>query len=368
MAKKKVILLKVDRYDKDLLIDVIKSALDNYFYLEDVLRTRKVLLKPNLLIPVDPSYAITTHSVLIEAVGCIFKERGLDVYIADNPSIFNTSVSVERVYKETKVKQLAERHGFKLLHSTSSYVVEGIPFSTWACDFTVINLPKLKTHSITTITCAVKNLYGCISGAYKSRLHKMYPKTEDFIKVLLRVCKTIKPLINIVDAVVSLEGEGPATGGTPRHTGFIAIGDDALSVDYVVSEVIGLPKEKNPLISFAEKEGYFRAAEVEVSSEGKNFTIDGFRFPAKFSLNNIPSFVIKILGNFVKIYPKVKRKVCTGCGDCSKICPVGAITIIGRNASIDYSKCILCMCCFEVCRFRAIEVKESFLLKLKNLL
>ena len=368
MEKRKVVLLKADGYNLDFLKQRIKNALESHFSLDNITNAGKVLLKPNLLMPIHPDYAITTHPVFIEAVGSIFKEKGLDVYIADNPSIFNTDNSVDKVYKETQIKNLAKRCGFNLLYPSSSYTLEGIPFSGWSRDFMIVNLPKFKTHNITTITCAVKNLYGCISGAYKSRLHKLYPKTKSFINVLLKLYKMIKPVFNIVDGVVSLEGEGPATGGTPRRTGFVAIGDDALCVDYAVSEIIGLPKDKNPLINLAETRGYFSSGDVEVISDGESLSISNFKLPSGFFVNSIPELAIRVLGHFIKIYPRVDKNICTGCGDCTRICPSGAITIEKNKAFIDYSKCISCMCCFEVCRFKAIDVRKSLLLKIKSFL
>jgi len=367
VQEKRVILLRVKEYSLSLLKQEIKKALDNFFSLDKMIKGNKVLLKPNLLTSVNPNYAITTHPVFVEAVGCVFKEKGLDVYIADNPSVFNTETSVEKVYRETQIEDLAYRNNFKLLYPSSTYILEGIPFSKWSRDFTIINLPKFKTHNITIITCAVKNLYGCISGAYKNILHKLYPKTKDFIGLLLELYKLIKPTLSIVDGIVSLEGEGPATGGVPRHTEFVAIGDDALCVDYAVSRIIGLSKDKNPLIRLAEAKGYFNSNSVKIVSES-DFTVKDFKLPSQFFVNNLPIFVIKMLSPFIKIYPKVNRDLCRGCNDCIKSCPLSAIVIKKQKAWIDYSKCIRCMCCFEVCRFKAIGIEKSFLLKIKDFL
>jgi len=368
MRNKKVVVLKADEYNLDLLQRHIEDVLESHFSLDNIINAGKIVLKPNLLMPIHPDCAVTTHPIFIEAIGRIFKRKGLDVYIADNPSIFNTDTSLDRVYKETQIEDVARRNGFTLLYPSSSYSLEGIPLSVWSRDFTIINLPKFKTHNITTITCAVKNLYGCISGAYKSRLHKLYPKTKDLATVLLKLYRVIKPALNIVDGIVSLEGEGPATGGSPRHTGFVAIGDDALCVDYVVSGIIGLPKDKNPVLSFAEAKGDFYPDDIDVISSGISLAVKDFKLPSGFFVNNIPGFIIRILSPFIRIYPKVNKNVCTGCGDCKKICPSSAISIKESRSSINYSRCISCMCCSEVCRFKAIEIKESLLLKIKGLL
>lgn len=46
---------------------------------------------------------------------------------------------------------------------------------------------------------------------------------------------------------------------------------------------------------------------------------------------------------------------CTGCGECFRHCPAGAITISRQRASIDHDKCIGCAECVAVCRFGAVE-------------
>jgi hypothetical protein len=46
---------------------------------------------------------------------------------------------------------------------------------------------------------------------------------------------------------------------------------------------------------------------------------------------------------------------CTGCGECFKHCPAGAITLSDQKAHIDHDKCIGCAECVAVCRFGAVE-------------
>ncbi|MCP5103284.1 MAG: DUF362 domain-containing protein, partial [bacterium] len=52
--------------------------------------------------------------------------------------------------------------------------------------------------------------------------------------------------------------------------------------------------------------------------------------------------------------PAIKPNVCTGCGECINWCPVNAISLENKRASIDESKCIGCGECLAVCRFDAV--------------
>jgi NADH:ubiquinone oxidoreductase subunit F (NADH-binding)/(2Fe-2S) ferredoxin/NAD-dependent dihydropyrimidine dehydrogenase PreA subunit len=48
-------------------------------------------------------------------------------------------------------------------------------------------------------------------------------------------------------------------------------------------------------------------------------------------------------------------EVCTGCGACKKVCPVGAISGEKKQQHvIDQNKCIKCNQCFDICKFHAI--------------
>ncbi len=86
-----------------------------------------------------------------------------------------------------------------------------------------------------------------------------------------------------------------------------------------------------------------------------------------------PNPVLSTLGNFKDEYVKhiVDKKcpagictnlltyeileVCTGCGACRKVCPVGAISGEKKEQHvIDQNKCIKCDQCFETCKFQAI--------------
>ncbi|MFH1767816.1 MAG: DUF362 domain-containing protein [Candidatus Omnitrophota bacterium] len=363
--RRKIVILKIKEYDRDLIIEKVSKALDSHFPIDSYFKKKKVLLKPNLLTGLDPSYAITTHPVFIEAVGRIFKDKGFDVCIADNPSVFYTEHSISSVYRDTKVEDIARQNDFKLLYPDNVYTEEDIPFSWWVKEFPLVNMPKLKTHALTVLTGAVKNLYGCISGTYKSYLHKKYPTTDQFIPIILKLYRLIKPALNIVDAVVSLEGEGPARGGKAKKTGFIVIGDDALCVDFCVTSLINLEHDKNPLIKRARELGMIDIDSFDIVSEVGSRDISPFKLPSRFIINKIPSFLLKPLPFLFKLSPKIKKVKCVGCGDCIAVCPKKAIAKDkGNKAVINHSRCILCLCCYEVCRYNAVYLDKSFLLKL----
>jgi len=46
---------------------------------------------------------------------------------------------------------------------------------------------------------------------------------------------------------------------------------------------------------------------------------------------------------------EVKESLCRGCGLCARVCPQGAISLIGGKAQIDARRCTCCYQCVDVC-------------------
>ncbi len=51
----------------------------------------------------------------------------------------------------------------------------------------------------------------------------------------------------------------------------------------------------------------------------------------------------------------VEPAQCSGCGDCSRVCPTGAVSIENGKSRIDPETCIGCGLCQGVCTYDAIH-------------
>jgi uncharacterized protein (DUF362 family)/NAD-dependent dihydropyrimidine dehydrogenase PreA subunit len=362
----KVVILEIKDYNVIEIKNKIRSCLNKHFPIETYFNpSDKILLKPNLLMAADPSQAIVTHPAVIEAVGGIFTEKGFKVSLGDSPGGFNGQKEMSLVYKESGYADFPEKNNIELLYTDKNIMTEGLPLCWWADGrYKLINMPKLKTHELMILTLAVKNLYGCIYGMHKSKLHVDYPRPKDFVNILFKLNQLINPSLNIVDGILAMEGEGPAKKGTPKKLNIIVIGNSALHTDLVISRMIGLSDQFNPLIKAALERGLIDEASLEIIDERSNKNIADFRLPGPTKIDNIPKSILNILGSLVKFQPKINFKKCTGCGQCAKICPKETISIINLKAVINYRNCISCLCCAEMCKFAAIDLKKSFLIRL----
>lgn len=368
----KVVVLKIESYDIGVIENKLRAVFAAHFPLSGFFTAGdKILLKPNLLMPSSPEEAVVTHPALIEAVGRIFKREGFAVSIADSPGGFVNQKDMGSVYASVGLDRIARAQGFNLLYPRETVIRQGYPIYRWADTysgpdgappFKMINMPKLKTHDIMVLTAAVKNLYGCVGGLYKSRLHQFHPRTEDFAGVVLKLYKMIKPALNIVDGIMALEGDGPAKTGTPRKLGVVVVGDDALCTDYVIGKMLNLADQDNPLIKKAGQEGLICGSNLEVISELAGHVFTDFKFPRSFFLNRLPPGVLPLIKALFRFRPAVNKTKCTRCGVCQRVCPAGAVNIKGR-VLIDDKKCIRCMCCKEMCPAGAVDLEKSFLIR-----
>lgn len=100
-------------------------------------------------------------------------------------------------------------------------------------DSYLISMAKLKTHILTTISCSLKNIYGCIPRPRKIVFH---PFLDDAI---VDANLAMRPRFSIVDGIVAHVGtQGPANG-IPVRGNLVVAGSDPVSVDATCSKLLG---------------------------------------------------------------------------------------------------------------------------------
>jgi uncharacterized protein (DUF362 family)/ferredoxin len=332
---------------------------------------QKVLLKPNLLTDLPPERGATTHPEIVKAIADEVEDLGAFPFIGDSPG--GIGLQYEKVLKETGMKDLGipivnfEEKGMRKFENPGGKI-DPIYISNVALSFDlIINIPKLKTHELTLITCGIKNMFGCIPGLHKVNYHLDAPSPEEFSAALVDLFEKIKPAVTIADAVTAMEGQGPA-GGELRDLGLIVASKDTVALDAVCSKIMGFETLDIPTTRIAAQRGLGEAnmERIEVCG-GKLPEFRDFKHPSGISsiLNKMPiplAKLIKPLINMIRIRPKINRRKCVKCLICVNSCPAKAID--GKSFKINKNKCIMCFCCRELCRYNAVDLKESILWKI----
>lgn len=105
-----------------------------------------------------------------------------------------------------------------------------------------------------TYTGAVKNMFGCVPGLLKAELHFNCPEAEKFAGAINDISSFTAPEISFIDAVMSMEGNGPGSG-EPRFTGAIIASKNMYSADLAALKLINIPPEEVPILKNANKRG-----------------------------------------------------------------------------------------------------------------
>jgi uncharacterized protein (DUF362 family) len=359
MEKSKVVLKKSGSYAQDGVYKCINEAFDSLGGLAGIIKpAERVLIKPNLLSERNPEEGVTTHPEIVRAVIREVKKITDRIELGDSPG--GVGKNIDMIYDKTGMRRLAEQENIGLIKFDKSKLVNGFPVSTAVLEADkVISVPKFKTHNVTVITSALKNSYGFVPGLFKARMHAEHPNGADFSRVVCDVFGIRPPDLVVIDAVVAMDGNGPAAGDL-KNLGVIAVSTDAVAADSVMCRIAGIDPKTVPSITLAQSAGLgsFKADDIEMVGDPiETLKNKSFRKPPMYVHNSLPSKFSRFFTRFINFSVFIDRRACVRCGLCAEACPADAIS--GESPEVDKSKCILCLCCQEVCPKKAVKIRRS---------
>ncbi|MDO9630511.1 MAG: DUF362 domain-containing protein, partial [Humidesulfovibrio sp.] len=224
----------------------------------------------------------------------------------------------------------------------------------------LISLPKFKTHGLTVLTGALKNSYGILPGAQKAHLHKLSGSPQRFQEVIVDVFRLREPDFFVVDAVVGMQGNGPASTEL-RWIGKVLAADNPVALDGVIARMMGLDPALLRMLTYAQDCGLGDFSDAALKVQGQLTAVPDFKLPP-LDGGAIQLFqpVQDLLNNSLVKRPKADPERCTGCGTCVAQCPAQALALVdtatGAIAVVDAELCIGCFCCQEMCPEKAITL------------
>ena len=365
-----VIIERAASYDRPLVKDALIRLLEPLGGIEAFVHPgERVLLKVNLLTGKAPEKAVTTHPDVVRGVIELVQAAGGIPLVGDSPGVGG----LKSVAEKTGILAVVEATGARLVEFTNPQEVAGsgifkrlaLAEAYLAAD-KVINLPKLKTHEMMTMTCAVKNLFGTVVGTAKAGWHlKAGADREMFARMLLEIYLLRPPELTIVDAITAMEGDGPSSGD-PRQVGLLLAGTNPVAVDVIAAEIAGIPKKLLYVERVAQTLGLDGADRATISTRGlpiEEARVASFRLPHISDVQfGLPPFLKNRLRHYLTSRPCAIPGKCRLCGICADACPPHAISIKDGRLVFDYHACIRCFCCRELCPDGALDVQEGKLL------
>ena len=300
--------------------------------------------------------------MVLKATIQLVKEKGAKkIYVGDSPALQN------KKFKPTTsgLSQICEEENVEWVDFTTDPVTKMLPIANHNIKMAniidqvdlSISISKFKTHQMMYMTGSMKNMFGLVPNMSKSAQHMRHPSRGSFAKMICGVLSHAKVGYTVMDAVMGMEGPGPANG-YPRSVGKIIAGNDPVAVDIAQATMMGYDPMKMPAIKCAIENKItslssiqdveyplFDASDLMIKDYqriGKNISTDLDDDAASEYLRR-PA-------------PAFDDDKCIYCKKCIDICPAKALDLDTGIVRIDDAKCIRCYCCHEVCPADAIII------------
>jgi ferredoxin len=207
-----------------------------------------------------------------------------------------------------------------------------------------------------------------LTGAQKSWYHYHSGDPEKFARILIEMFRLRPPDLVIIDAILAMEGYGPASPET-RWVNKILASDDAVALDTVEANIIGFGVEDVPTLRIARD---LRLGETDLKAiqvMGDASTIEEYHRPTPPD----SSYSYKAgVGSGRTSREYFQQRVCyrptisvdhcqhqQGCVACVDVCPSGALTKGRETPALDASICMICCACMEACDFSSLELRPD---------
>ncbi len=234
-------------------VKMAKEILEAVKLADSIPKDAKIGIKPNLVVAKTPDSGATTHTELIEGVVQYLKEHGFDRIILLEGSWVGDST--QRAFKVCGYDRLTKEYGVPLFDTKHDTFVKrsygGIDMEVCSkaleVDF-LINMPVLKGHCQTSITCALKNMKGCITDREKRHFHSLGLHRPIAYLNKIRCADFV-----LVDGLCGdLDFE---EGGNPVQMNRVIAGTDSVLIDSYAANLMGYTIDEIPYIGIAAKEG-----------------------------------------------------------------------------------------------------------------
>lgn len=216
-------------------------------------RSGSVAFKPNLVLASSPEAGAVTHPGVLS--GCIeyFRRCGVqDICVIESSWVGDKTLRAMHAAGYDEVCRRYDVPFFDLKTDEVRKVQTAVgPMALCAKALDaglLVDLPVLKGHCQTRMTCALKNLKGCIPDQEKRRFHAM-----GLTEPIAALGAALRPGLVVVDSICGdLCYE---EGGTPMQTNRMFAGTDAVQIDAYGCALMGLDLDEVPYVRLAQEYG-----------------------------------------------------------------------------------------------------------------
>jgi uncharacterized protein (DUF362 family) len=243
-------LVSIVKYEKPL--ESVRKAVDLCRGLDHLPSHAKVFIKPNIVFWTKatnfPKYGVITTSRIVEDMVVLLKERGIDdISIGEgtvlrDPKDMQTQLHAFEALGYGKLKTRYGVNSINIWQRPFEKVDLGdgveVNFNTdiLHSDF-VVDLPVMKTHSMTMVSLGIKNLKGMIDIPSRKKCHNTHPE-KNLNFWVSRLADKMPPMFTLIDGIYTAE-RGPNIDGQMHRSNLLVASPDVLSADMVGAKVLG---------------------------------------------------------------------------------------------------------------------------------
>jgi uncharacterized protein (DUF362 family) len=360
---------------------IIDSALQQCFDLlgglaEIIKPNHKVLIKPDLYCATAPDIAKTSHPNIVSVLAEQIAKIGAKCIIADSPKGNFSQSALDKAYIKTQMLQVSN-DGNATLNVNDQTTIIANPNGEQCRDIYVmdaindadiiVNVGKLRCDKYLGLAGCSQNLFGLVPGKFKTLITSRCNTIQSYCNYIIDLYETLedKIIINILDGIVGCE-----SNNDPRILNSIIVGKNPFAVDALALKTINQDINSNTMLTESVRRNKF---ELNFNVIGDNFeplVCSDFNYEQSSSqISKSSTINTRRKYNSLQKRPSISAKLCKGCNVCINNCPMKAITIEngknGKNAKVDYTKCISCFKCVDVCPYKIAKTKTP--LKYKSI-
>src|SRR5664279_2886229 len=296
-------IVSIVRVNDGNISKAVEEAIDLLGGIKSVTKGKNsILLKPNL---VAPDIRCTTKPEIVQAVARLMQNAGKEVMIGEASAAAESFNVIGNETFRTRKKEILDRmqqHVFDTLGYTvmtkalkiplinlhsgniievslpEGYAAKSVKIHKVLTDVDLVcSIPMMKTHSMATVTLAMKNLIGLYPGteyySVRSWLHDRAAErgSTGVAFEVIDMNRAVKTGLSVIDATTAMEGNGPF-GGQLVDMGLIIAGTSPLATDMVGSALMGFGINEIPVLNLAHESGMEPGSLSDIEIRG--LTID----------------------------------------------------------------------------------------------
>lgn len=360
------------RADDEHVAEATWRAIELLGGMSAILAGRSIaILKPNFVAGRPARTGATTNLDVLAAVAEAVRDAGARPYLCESPG---TEFDFAATYQILGLDEFCRRHDIGIIGPVNEWTelrprgarrLKRFHVPAQLRGACLINLPVLKTHVVSGISVAMKNVMGLLPREDRRAMH-----TLGIQQCIVDMNRGIRPDLHIVDGTIGQEGDGPLYG-RQANLGVLLAGRDSLAVDVFASGIIGVvPEEIGHLRLGLEQLG---PREPRVIGE-TIAPVHRFELPRVNPLYRFAFWLMypldypfhRLTGThactalystgLVGTRPRIVEDSCTRCGKCVEACPLANVIDL-TTLRVNPRTCQRCLLCYEACPEGAIVVK-----------